>query len=236
MKYTDNVRFSHKLNAVILVGAFAVLSSIQNNIYNNIFRSFIFVIIYAFASAFIQPDLDQTVSRPGRTTFPLGQLKNTSLGKHLSNFLYPINRVWYCFWHPYGALFTHRGLSHWPIIGTLTRAGYVLLIATGINLLIPSTHLRPVIEYLSLYFPTQANRTNFNLIFLFWATYILPIFISDFVHFLVDLFDSIRNNTKFESYAHEPGILKQVLNPKILKFHKKALKRAKSNAKKRKKS
>jgi uncharacterized metal-binding protein len=29
--------------------------------------------------------------------------------------------------YPYGKMFRHRGVSHWPVIGTLTRVAYVLL-------------------------------------------------------------------------------------------------------------
>ena len=234
MKYTDNIRFNHKLNVFVFIGSFILFSSIQNNIVQNFYKALIFVAIYSFSSAFIQPDLDQTSTRPGKSTFPLGHFKENFIGQKLFPFLYPFNRVWYFFWQPYGSLFTHRGLSHWPIVGTLTRAGYVLLIMLGLRLFLPILNLNPIINYLELYFPTEANLTNFSSFSLFWFIYILPVFLSDVIHFLVDLFDSIRNNTRFQSYAHEPGILKQILNPKIMKFHKRALRKAKSNAKKRK--
>lgn len=233
MKYTDNVRFNHKLNLLFLIFSFSIFSSYKISVLDSVIKSVIFVLIYAFSSAFIQPDLDQAVQRPGKTTFPLGQLKNNKIGGKLFPVLYPLNRIWYYFWHPYGAIFTHRGVSHWPIIGTLTRAGYVLLIALGIDHLVPALKMAPIINYLMLYFPTEYNRSHFDSFSLFWMTYILPFFVSDAVHFLVDLFDSIRNNTRFESYAHEPGLLKKLFNPKIMKFHKKALKKAKSNSKKR---
>lgn len=29
-------------------------------------------------------------------------------------------------WKPYAKLFRHRGVSHWPLIGTLTRLAYIL--------------------------------------------------------------------------------------------------------------
>jgi uncharacterized metal-binding protein len=236
MKYTDNVRFSHKLNLIVLVLAFALFGLILGqDFYQSIIRAMIFVFLYAFASAFIQPDLDQSVSRPGRTTFPLGQFKNTNLGENLFNILYPLNRIWYYFWHPYGLLLTHRGISHWPILGTLTRAGYILGIAWGLGHFLPFVHFGFIIDYLKLYFPTEYNRTHFAALSIFWFSFVCPFFVSDVVHFLIDFFDSIRNNTRFGSYAHEPGALKQILNPKIMKFHKRALKKAKSNAKKRKK-
>lgn len=32
--------------------------------------------------------------------------------------------LWRWFWYPYGRMFTHRGISHVPVIGTLTRLVY----------------------------------------------------------------------------------------------------------------
>ena len=37
-----------------------------------------------------------------------------------------LGRLWVAYWSPYGELFTHRGISHAPVIGTLTRALYAL--------------------------------------------------------------------------------------------------------------
>lgn len=34
--------------------------------------------------------------------------------------------VWWLLWLPYAKLFKHRGSSHWPVIGTLGRALYLL--------------------------------------------------------------------------------------------------------------
>jgi uncharacterized metal-binding protein len=35
--------------------------------------------------------------------------------------------VWCWYWKMYGLLFRHRGISHWIIIGTLTRITYILI-------------------------------------------------------------------------------------------------------------
>ncbi len=32
-------------------------------------------------------------------------------------------------WYLYGKMFKHRGVSHWPVIGTLTRVAYLALFA-----------------------------------------------------------------------------------------------------------
>ncbi len=37
-----------------------------------------------------------------------------------------IGRLWTAWWAAYGQLFTHRGISHAPIIGTVTRIAYAL--------------------------------------------------------------------------------------------------------------
>jgi len=33
--------------------------------------------------------------------------------------------IWLALWHPYAVLFRHRGISHVPVIGTLTRIAYI---------------------------------------------------------------------------------------------------------------
>ncbi len=40
--------------------------------------------------------------------------------------------VWLALWYPYAVMFRHRGLSHVPIIGTLTRLGYMAAIVTAL--------------------------------------------------------------------------------------------------------
>jgi uncharacterized metal-binding protein len=235
VKYTDNVRFNHKLNIIAFGGALALFMSQRCDFVDSLLRSVYFVGIYMLASAFVQPDLDQSVQRPGKTTFPLGQFKNTKIGEYISVIFFPINRIWYYLWQPYGSLLTHRGIGHWPIVGTWTRAGYLSGILFIFNHVIPTINTAGIAHYLNLFFPTETNRLHWDIISLFWFTYIFPIFFADGVHFIVDLFDSIRNNTRFASYAHEPGILKQILNPKIMKYHKRALKKAKSNSKKKSK-
>lgn len=58
------------------------------------------------------PDLDL----PGRTHEELRLLR------HLPVF----GRLWVTFWGGYGQFFRHRGLSHWPVLGTLTRAFWLV--------------------------------------------------------------------------------------------------------------
>ncbi len=37
------------------------------------------------------------------------------------------------FWYPYAVLHRHRGVSHWPVIGTLGRLAYMLVVAALIG-------------------------------------------------------------------------------------------------------
>ena len=41
-----------------------------------------------------------------------------------------IGRVWLWLWYPYARMFRHRGVSHWPVVGTLTRAAYLGVLLT----------------------------------------------------------------------------------------------------------
>jgi len=40
--------------------------------------------------------------------------------------------IWLAAWYPYARMFRHRGLSHAPVIGTLTRLGYMAVIVTAL--------------------------------------------------------------------------------------------------------
>ena len=42
-----------------------------------------------------------------------------------------LGRLWVATWWPYAKMFRHRGVSHWPVIGTATRAGYLFLLVTA---------------------------------------------------------------------------------------------------------
>lgn len=34
---------------------------------------------------------------------------------------YIVGSIWVCYWLPYALIMKHRGVSHWPIVGTCTR-------------------------------------------------------------------------------------------------------------------
>jgi len=48
----------------------------------------------------------------------------------------PLYVVFVAFWYPYAKHVRHRGISHRPIVGTLLRLGYILLMFTLINTLV----------------------------------------------------------------------------------------------------
>ena len=212
MKYLDNVRINHKFNGLFFCLYFFYYMSIFG-VKDSLIYAGISILIYAVSSAYFQPDLDQKINRPGRETFP-----HKSLVKHeqLRYVFYPINRAWFYLWLPYGHLFTHRGVSHWPIIGTYTRIFY----------LYPIIFIFPELNwFFSLFF-----SLDFSIYWVIWAS---PIFVSDIMHFSIDFLDSLRKNTPFCSFAQEPGILLQLVNPKAMKYHRKGLRGARKKNKKK---
>ncbi len=62
---------------------------------------------YIFGTFFMSPDIDIPQSRASRRW-----------------------RMLRCLWYPYQALFKHRGISHIPVIGTLTRLLYIIFLVT----------------------------------------------------------------------------------------------------------
>jgi uncharacterized metal-binding protein len=72
-----------------------------------------------------------------------------------------VGSLWFVYWWAYGGMFSHRGISHWPIIGTLTRILY------GGLLLWPFLQL-----------PNHL-----------WAWMLLGLMLSDLAHYLLDSLD-----------------------------------------------
>jgi len=72
-----------------------------------------FVGAYLFGTLLMSPDLDLDRCRPS---------SNWGILRFL--------------WHPYARAFKHRGLSHVPIFGTLTRVLYLLLVAGVVVLIV----------------------------------------------------------------------------------------------------
>lgn len=101
----------------------------------------IFSVSYYLTSFWFSPDLDLRKNRPGHNTFPLRPLmKILNLLKRKTPLIgglfglvataaSPIhellNMAWRAFWHPFGHLFTHRGIVHFPVIGTHLKLAYL---------------------------------------------------------------------------------------------------------------
>ena len=78
-----------------------------------------------FCGIFISPDLDMRQRTVSETT-----LLRWSLG---------IGYIWIVLWYPYAVLFRHRGISHMPMVGTVTRVLYLLVIALLIQHIVHSS-------------------------------------------------------------------------------------------------
>ena len=65
----------------------------------------IFVVAYLFGTFLLSPDMDLATSEP---------MHSWGVLRHL--------------WRPYAHLFKHRGISHTPVVGTLTRVLYIVLL------------------------------------------------------------------------------------------------------------
>jgi uncharacterized metal-binding protein len=93
------------------------------------------------AGAFLTPDLDHSeVVTPGAG----GLLPR------------PLKTWWRYLWYPYGKLMVHRGLSHWPLVGTLTRLVY--------------------------FFPLTVVLLQFD----GWWLFLLGLVVSDLIHWCTD--------------------------------------------------
>jgi|GEM_PF-6625021 len=90
---------------------------------------------YAYCCRYLNPDLDVRGNRCGARTAPIGfltfGLKKARL-KFFSLLLQPLhyvlNFLHNLIWSPFGYLFTHRGILHWPLIGTLLKASWLFLL------------------------------------------------------------------------------------------------------------
>ena len=45
----------------------------------------------------------------------------------------PLHLLFVAFWYPYARMSKHRGPSHWPVVGTLSRLGYIIVMLVLLN-------------------------------------------------------------------------------------------------------
>lgn len=219
----DNVRANEILSPLyFLIAYFTMNGSISWNA--SVFEyTLLSSLIYVYASNYFQPDLDIHHSRPGMGYFPLGRwIGAYSIGRFLRAAFYPINRLWYWLWHPFGYMFTHRGITHWPVIGVWLRVGYLWLWAVFfegiINILgIDTPYINYVKFWIEAFFPWNAAfGSNF------WFLFCFPIYLSDGIHILVDYLESVKRG-----YSFCPPKIPRGFLAKLFKTRKKRKRRKK---------
>lgn len=72
----------------------------------------------ALIGAFITPDLD---------------LESTTHSEALLRRIPVIGLLFQMLWYPYALMCRHRGVSHWPVVGTLGRLAYIAIMAALIG-------------------------------------------------------------------------------------------------------
>lgn len=180
-------------------------------------EALIFQVSYLFASLWFGPDLDvgelgdrnQRGRRPfqgplqrnitGKHSFPLGHIMKF-LGwaglyrlKDVANLIHiPFNHFWRFLWFPYSFLLTHRGISHWVVVGTALRVSYVtIVISIPFYLVTLAFGLPPV-------FPTEALEGVFYfLLSPLGLPALMGLIFSDFSHTTIDFIDSRRKGYSF---------------------------------------
>lgn len=220
----NNVSVNIYLSPLFIVLQYFVIKNLNNTLdqaqlFTNILIS---LAVYIYSSMFFQPDLDIHPNKPGKATFPLGPylfniasgltasvfLTNIKRGKKiLYSILYPINRIWYYFWAPYGILLTHRGISHWPIVGVLTRIYYIKIFLFFINIPITNT----IDSWLDNFFFWQLDDYNV------FVVYCLPIYLSDFFHTLIDFMESKLKGFDFCPPLIDRGVAQRLINAILMR-------------------
>ena len=207
---TDNVKANRFLLPVALVVFFILFNKIDSRVVSSSYpfgilgASAIFSFVYLFANSYFQPDLDNTPNRPGMGSFPIGgHLMKNGFFKAV---FFPLRKGWYYLWEPYSRVLTHRGVSHWPVVGTLTRVAYLYFIidfaSKVVGFINPTTEIMMDLFYLS-----KASISNPN-----FLMYGAPIFISDILHSAVDFYDSKKQGYSFCPPAIPRGLIANTIN------------------------
>jgi hypothetical protein len=174
--------------------------------------TFYSTLFYCYVSTFFQPDLDQDTHRPGKFGFPLGTtISNAGIGRFIRWLTWPINRVWYYLWEPFGALFTHRGVVHWPIIGVWLRiiylyAWYIFFEGLAMRFGFYSPKMRIFEYWCQAFFPTTQGFGTVG-----FYVFCLPVFIADIFHSSVDLYESYKKGNSFCPQTMKKGLVYRFL-------------------------
>lgn len=178
----------------------------------------VFMAVYLYSSHYFQPDLDHPQNRPGQGHFPLGKsgkkvytallgvvgLKNgRGKSRNLLNFfmlpLTAVNRAWFYLWQPYAWALTHRGISHWPVLGTTTRLGYLWLWLEAAKVFSFGGQntsywglvngAQGALESAFVWSPAAGSLGFF--------VFAAPVYVCDLLHWAVDYFDSLKQGLPF---------------------------------------
>ena len=182
--------YLHYIKNIPVFGKSAFLGSAPLSLFSTSF--------YIWCSYFFQPDLDVRRMRPGINTFPFGStIMNSPIGLLLLPIQKLMAKLWYYMWHPFALTFTHRGVTHWPIISTYLRIFYlkgILMVLFYITSPIfgEVTPLKILDFYLDMFFPS--NKYFFSPI---WMIICFPVFIVDIFHEIIDFIDSKRKGLSY---------------------------------------
>jgi len=194
---TNNVKANKFLSPFVFLGVLLythfhlkiILFSPEAIYSGSIMISFIFTFVYMYSSEYFQPDLDLH-SRPGTSHFPLGKwIAYWRTGRFLKWLTKPLNLLWNWMWTPFANMFTHRGLSHWPIISVYLRISYLYIIFFPINYFLHDNYIS---LWINMFFPWNENFMSLD-----WIIFCLPVFLSDIIHILVDYIDAVKRGMPF---------------------------------------
>jgi len=165
-------------------------------------------LFYCYCSAYFQPDLDQWNHRPGELDFPFGGLFSSfRFGYLIKRISWPFNRIWYYMWDPFGALFTHRGVVHWPIVGVWLRVAYLYVWYLAISVTLQrfgilSPKLKIFEAWCLSFYPGTKNFGSMG-----FYVFCVPVYIADIFHSAVDLYESMQKGTPFCSANQKRGLI-----------------------------
>lgn len=182
---------------------------------------------YFFGSYWLSPDLDHIENRPGKFSFPIKPLLKIlrhihGTGGRAGRVLFAVplalaevfhgtlNAVWRMMWQPFASMVTHRGIIHWPVIGTLLKWYWIAVLAYAISklcILIPQTlspnwvhainiqDMLPISPREFVSSPRSLFGSLFSLSFRSGSSFVaLGLVAADLTHIAVDAWDSRGRN------------------------------------------
>lgn len=223
--FSANVFFLAVITALYIISPFAnkvidskllyKISYLDNK--SSLVNYLYFVLFYMFAAYWFSPDLDIRNNRPGKHSFPLGPLFKLTftIGDNISPLARPmallhsilnpfhksLNIMWNYYWKPLSLLFTHRGVVHWPIIGTIVKLLYVylsylfifnllnLIDLYLINISIDFDKYLIYLNYEKLLYLLKNNKV--------FLVFVLSVMLSDTLHSFIDAIDSFKKGSNF---------------------------------------